>query len=231
MDSYVGRIIEATRKAGIFDQTTFFLVSDHGFADVNKKFEANVVLAKEKLITLGPDGKPTSWKAAAWPAGGSCAIVLHDPKDKETAAKVTSIFTKMAVAKGPINRVLNRTELDRMQAVPTAVLMLDAAPGFSFGEELTGPEIHDAKDYRGTHGQLPSRADMRSSLIVYGATARVGTKMSLARMLDIGPTAAAVLGLSFSSAEGTPISELLKPGTVPPQPQRKREKKRAGSGF
>jgi predicted AlkP superfamily pyrophosphatase or phosphodiesterase len=227
MDGYVGRIIEATRKAGIFDQTTFFLVSDHGFAEVNKKFEANVVLVREKLITMGADGKPTDWKAAAWPAGGSCAIVLRDPNDKETAAKVTSIFTKMAATKGPINRLLNQAELKRLGSIPTALLMMDAAQGFAFGEELTGPEIHDSIDYRGTHGHLPTRAEMRSALIVYGASARVGAKMALARMIDIGPTAASVLGLSFSNAEGTPISELLKPGTIPPQPTKRREKKKS----
>src|SRR5262245_51172245 len=103
MDAYVGRVIEATRKAGIFDKTTFFLVSDHGFADVTKKYEPNVVLVKEKLITLGADGKPSDWKAAAWPAGGSCAIVLRDPNDKETAARVNEIFSRIAASKGPIN--------------------------------------------------------------------------------------------------------------------------------
>jgi len=225
MDAYVGRIIDATRKAGIFDQTTFFLVSDHGFAEVTKKFEPNVLLVKEKLITLGADGKPTDWKAAAWPAGGSCAIVLRDPNDKKTADKVTEIFSRIAASKGPINRLLNQAELKRMKAVPTALLMLDAAPGISFGDELTGPEIHDAKDYRGTHGQLPTRADMRSSLIVYGARARVGAKMPLARMIDIAPTAAAVLGLSFSNAEGRAIAELLKPGTIPPPDPSQRKKK------
>jgi predicted AlkP superfamily pyrophosphatase or phosphodiesterase len=224
MDAYVGRIIEATRKAGIFDQTTFFLVSDHGFAEVTRKFEPNVVLVKEKLITLGADGKPTDWKAAAWPAGGSCAIVLRDPNDKETAAKVTAIFSRIAASKWSINRVLNQAELKRMEAVPTAFLMLDAAPGISFGEELTGPETHEAKDYRGTHGQLPSRADMRSSLIVYGAGARVGAKMALARMIDIGPSAAAVLGLRFSSPEGTPMAEVLKPGIIPPPDRTQRKK-------
>ena len=225
MDGYVGRIIEATRKAGIFDQTTFFLVSDHGFAEVNRKFEPNVVLVREKLITLGADGKPADWKAAAWPAGGSCAIVLRDPNDKETATKVTAIFTKIAASKGPIGRVMNQAEIKRMEAIPTAVLMLDAAPGVSFGEELTGPETHEAKDYRGTHGQLPTRAEMRSSLIVYGSGVRVGAKMALARMIDIGPTAAAVLGLSFQNAEGTPLAELLKPGVIPPPDPNQRKKK------
>lgn len=225
LDGYVGRIIEAARKAGIFDQTTFFLVSDHGFARVTQKFEPGVRLVKEKLITLGADGKPTDWKAAAWPAGGSCAIVLRDPNDKETAKKVTEVFGRLASSKGPINRVITPAELKKLGSVPTAALMLDASPDFAFGDELTGPEIHDSKDYRGTHGQLPSRADMRSALIVYGATVRVGAKMTLARMIDIGPTAAAVLGLSFSNAEGTPIAELLKAGVIPPQPQKKKDKK------
>lgn len=224
MDAYVGRIIEATRKAGIFENTTFFLVSDHGFAEVTKKFEPNVVLVKEKLITLGADGKATDWKAAAWPAGGACAIVLRDPNDTETAAKVTDIFGRLAARKGPISRVLTQAELKKMEAVPTAFLMLDAAPGISFGEELTGPETHDAKDYRGTHGQLPSRADMHSSLIIYGASARVGAKMTLARMIDIGPTAAAVLGLRFLNPEGSAIAELLKPGTIPPLDPSERKK-------
>jgi predicted AlkP superfamily pyrophosphatase or phosphodiesterase len=226
MDRYVGRIIEATRKAGIFDQTTFFVVSDHGFAEVKKKFEPGVVLVKEKLITLDGNGKPADWKAAAWPAGGSCAIVLRDPDDKVTAQKVSAIFNRIASAdNGPINRVLNQDDIKRMQSIPTAALMLDAAPGYAFGEELSGPEIHEAKDYRGTHGQLPSRAEMRSSLIIYGAGARVGAKMSLARMIDIAPTAAALLGLSFTDIEGHAIAELLKPGLVPQAPPKQKNKK------
>jgi hypothetical protein len=43
-------------------------------------------------------------------------------------------------------------------------------------------------------------------------------------MIDIGPTAAAVLGLRFSNAEGTPIAELLKSGVIPPPPQKKKDK-------
>src|SRR5262245_13091165 len=224
LDGYIGRIVEAVRAAGIFDQTTFLVVSDHGFAEVTKKFEPNVVLVKEKLITLGKDGKAVDWKAAAWPAGGSCAIVLRDPNDKETAAKVTSIFTKIAASKGPINKVLNQAELKRLDAVPTAVLMFDAATGISFDGEMTGPELQDPKDYRGTHGQLPSRAEMRSSLIVYGAGVRVGVRMPLARMIDIGPTAAAVLGLRFANAQGSPIPEVLKAGVIPPAPKKSAKK-------
>ena len=137
----------------------------------------------------------------------------------ETAA------TQYACIESPIGRLLNQADLKKLGAIPTALLMLDAAPGWAFDDALTGPDTRDSKDYRGTHGQLPSRADMRSALIVYGAAARVGSRLSIARMLDIGPTAAAVLGLSFSQAEGLPIAELLKPGIIPP---RTKPKKRTG---
>src|SRR5205085_4494970 len=107
LDGYIGRIIAATRKAGTFERTTFFLVSDHGFAPVTKKFEPNVTLVKAKLITLDASGKPTDWQVAAWPAAGSCAIVLKDANDKAaTAKKVTALFSDMLQHdRGPINRV------------------------------------------------------------------------------------------------------------------------------
>lgn len=211
IDGYLGRIIEATRKAGIFEKTTFLIVSDHGFAAVEKSFEPSVVLVKEKLITLDGEGKAVDWKAAAWPAGGSCAIVLREQGDKATAAKVAEVFGRVASRNGgPLNRVLNRDEIKKLGSIPEAELMLEAAPGYVFGEELTGPEIREAKNYRGTHGQLPTRAEMRSALIVYGAAARVGARIPLARMIDIAPTAAAVLGLTFTKAEGLPIRETIK---------------------
>ena len=237
MDAYLGRILEAAKKAGISDTTTFFLVSDHGFAPVQKKFEVGVVLVKEKLITLDAAGKPVDWIAYPWNAGGSCAIILKDPEDKETAIKVTEIFNKIAgKAGGPLYRVLARTDLDRLGAVPNAFLMLDATSGYAFGDDFTGPEIHESKDYRGTHGHLPSRPELRSSLIIYGESARVGSRVGIARMLDIGPTAAAVLGLVLPTAEGLAIRELLKSDLViPTNPKKKstdksKKNKNSGSG-
>jgi len=52
---------------------------------------------------------------------------------------------------------------------------------------------------------------MRASLIVFGEKARAGSHIPLARMIDIGPTAAEVLGLSIPREEGHPISALVKP--------------------
>jgi len=214
-DSYIRRIVEATRQAGIFEKTTFFVVSDHGFASIDKRFSPNVALAKEGLITLDAAGKATAWKAAAWPAGGSCAIVLKDMNDKETEVKVISLFTKWAKQeRSPIKQIVTRAELRKLKAVPQAALMLEAAPGYSFDDTLTGAEARDSGEtYKGTHGYLPTNPEMRASLIIYGAGARSGAKLPLARMIDLAPSIAALLKLKLPQPEGKPLKELLTGGS------------------
>jgi predicted AlkP superfamily pyrophosphatase or phosphodiesterase len=211
-DGYIGRLMEATKQAGIFEKTTFFVVSDHGFANIDKRFSPNVVLAKEGLITLDSAGKATAWKAAAWPSGGSCAIVLKDANDKETEAKVNAIFSKWAKQENsPIKQILTRAELNKLKAVPQAALMLEAASGYSFGEALTGEEVGDSgATYKGTHGYLPTDPRMRASLIAYGPGVRGGAKLPLARMIDLAPSIASLLKLKLPQPEGKPFKELLK---------------------
>jgi predicted AlkP superfamily pyrophosphatase or phosphodiesterase len=211
-DAFIGRIIEATRQAGIFEKTTFFIVSDHGFAKISQRIAPNVALAKEGLITLDGGGKALSWKAAAWPSSGSCSILLKNPQDKETEAKVISIFTNWAKQpNSPIKKVFTREDLRRLGTTPQAVIMLEAAPGYTFDEALTGPEIRASGEaYKGTHGFLPTNPEMHSSLIVYGAGARNGAKMTLARMVDIAPTVATLLNLKLTQTEGKPLKNLIK---------------------
>jgi predicted AlkP superfamily pyrophosphatase or phosphodiesterase len=232
IDGYVGRIIEATRQAGIFEKTTFLIVSDHGFAKVDRKYFPNVTLVKEKLITINDKGVVTDWQAVAWPAGGACPIVLRDPNDKAAAKKVEAIFNKIAARNnGPISHVITAAELQQMGATPQASLILEAASGFSFDEDLTGDEVRSSGDkYKGTHGYLPSRPEMYASLILFGNGVRIGAKMALARMIDIAPTAAGILGLAFEQIEGRPIAELVKPAMIrKPQPDKKKKAK-AGTG-
>jgi predicted AlkP superfamily pyrophosphatase or phosphodiesterase len=215
-DGYIHRIVEATKQAGIFEKTTFFIVSDHGFADIDKRFSPNVALAKEGLITLDGDGKATAWKAAAWPAGGSCPIVLKDANDKETEAKVNAIFSKwVKQERGPIKQIVTRAELRKLEAVPQAALMLEAAPGYSFDDTLTGEEVRDSGEtYKGTHGYLPTDPRMRASLIIYGPGVRSGAKLPLARMIDLAPSIADLLKLKLPQTEGKPFKELLNSGST-----------------
>lgn len=210
-DDYIRRIIEATKQAGIYDKTTFFIVSDHGFASITQRCSPNVALAKAGLITLDANGKATDWKAAAWPAGGSSAIVLKDPHDKATAAQVNTLFANWAKQpNSPIKRVVPRAELDKLKAIPQATLMLEAAPGFSFDDTLTGAEVRSSGEtYKGTHGYLPTDPRMHASLLAFGVGVRRGAQVPLAQMIDLAPSIAGLLNLKLPQPEGRPLKALL----------------------
>jgi hypothetical protein len=49
--------------------------------------------------------------------------------------------------------------------------------------------------------------------------------MPLARMIDIAPSAAGLLGLRFSAVEGAPIRELIKESFVLPTQRKKKADK------
>ena len=90
------RVMEATdAEVGQIEQTALavdprariVVVSDHGFLRVDHRTNLNVILARAGLIHLGPpksgskEPSVVAWQAEAWAAGGSNAIVLHDPQD------------------------------------------------------------------------------------------------------------------------------------------------------
>jgi predicted AlkP superfamily pyrophosphatase or phosphodiesterase len=136
---------------------------------------------------------------------------LKDANDKETEAKVNALFSKWAKQQNsPIKQIVTRAELRKLKAVPQAALMLEAAPGYSFNDSLTGPEVGDSgESYKGTHGYLPTDPRMRASLIIYGPGARAGAKLPLARMIDLAPSIAALLDLKLPQAEGKPFKGLI----------------------
>jgi hypothetical protein len=123
-----------------------------------------------------------------------------------------AVFVKWATqAHGPIARLISREELEQMGAIPRVALMLEAVPGFSFDDLLTGSEVHPSEDtYRGAHGYLPTNPEMRASLVVYGVGVRPGAIVPLVPMVDIAPTIAFLLDLNLPHAEGKPIEQVLK---------------------
>ena len=66
-DAKVGRLVDAAKRAGIFNKTTFIVVSDHGFKTVKRFIRPNALL-KEKGL---------SGKAWTIPEGGTAMIYIH----------------------------------------------------------------------------------------------------------------------------------------------------------
>ena len=52
IDNLIGAIVESTKKAGIFDQTQFLLLSEYGFNDVSGAIPINRILRDKGLLKV-----------------------------------------------------------------------------------------------------------------------------------------------------------------------------------
>ncbi|MDX6713310.1 MAG: hypothetical protein QOH96_4326 [Blastocatellia bacterium] len=212
VDAYVSRILGAYQRAGILDETTVFLVSDHGFKPVTRQINPGVLLVKNGLVNIGEinssNGKPravvANWKAFPYPTAGSCAITLRDPNDLETLNKVLEVFKPLAGRPGTgILKVFEREEIRKLGGDTDAAVILEAADGYYFGGGLTGDIVVDGTQ-KGTHGYLPLR--YQTSFIASGPGVGKRGSLGQVRMIDIGPTIASVLGVKLRDAQGIRLS-------------------------
>jgi predicted AlkP superfamily pyrophosphatase or phosphodiesterase len=204
-DAQVARVIAEAKKDGIWDSTVLVVLSDHGFVSISQAVRPGVLLRDHGLITLNEKDRVTAWKASLITDGGSAYIYVNDHSDDATRRALIDIFKPLAGAQGSgIRRVAGHEEIVAMGGDPDAFLALEAVEGTVITGEYTGKFTEPSK-LGGTHGYFPDRPEMRSSLILYGPSIGTG-KIQNARMIDIGPTIARLLGLDLSSAQGSALS-------------------------
>jgi hypothetical protein len=212
-DAYLGRILEAARRAGTLDETAVFIVSDHGFLPISKQVHPGVLLERAGLLKVreekGASGNPvmvvTEWRALPFVTNGSCTIALRDENDREALRKVRAIFGPLAGKKGSgIREVLEGRRLGAIGANTRVALILDGADGYAFGTNYTGDVITESRD-RGAHGFVPDRPDYYASFIAAGAGIS-HKQLGIIQMIDVGPSIADSLGLRLRNAQGRVVT-------------------------
>lgn len=209
IDSLVGKIVAATKTAGLKESTTFMVVSDHGVSKVEHEFRPNVLLAKKGLLTADGQGKIKTWRAVAQSFGGSAAIFIKDQKDEKTVQEVIEIFGELEHdPDNPLWRISSRRDAAKLGADPRPALFLDAAPPYHISDGTKGSMIAGT-DRRAAHGYLPSRAEMRATLIISGRGIKANQRVEYARLIDIAPTIAHLLGLEMKTVRGRVLAEVI----------------------
>ena len=205
LDAQIGQIRQAA--LAVNPATRIVVVSDHGFLRVDHRTNLNVLLAQAGLITLGPAkaGKKgpsvVSWKAEAWAAGGSNAIVLKDPADKALARQVRAVLEAAKADPGNgIETILTHEEIVARGGFPDATFLVDYKDGWDPGGAYAGPVVEDAPS-TGMHGYLPSRAAMRSAFFIEGVGIAAGRDLHVVDMRQIAPTLAGLLGVTLPLAK------------------------------
>ncbi len=203
-DQQIARVIAAAKKAGAWNQTVLVVVSDHGFAAVRQRVRPEAWLREKGLVALDENGKIIDWKAYLLADSGGAYVYVKDKQDQQTRRIVLEMFRKAAATPGTgIGQVLNHDQIVALGGDPEAFLALEAAEGWAIVSQVESDAIAAPIEVAG-HGYLPERPAMQASLLVYGPPIGRG-KIKGARLIDVGPTVARMLGLKLDRAEGKPL--------------------------
>ena len=205
LDAVVGSLRAAAEKAAP-GRATVCVVSDHGFAAVEHDVNLYAAFREAGLFSVDKDNKVTDWKAMLWPAGGSAAVVLADPKDEQLRARVKGLLDKLAgePANG-IDRIWSQEEVRQGRGFPNAAFLVSLKIGYEMAYSLSMPLI-TAPSNLGMHGYVPERAEMRSSFFIVGPNIRKGKAVGQIDMRQIAPTLAQILHVHLGGAEMGPLS-------------------------
>jgi predicted AlkP superfamily pyrophosphatase or phosphodiesterase len=204
-DAQLARVLDAVKRAGIADDTDLIVVSDHGFLDAPKVVEPCVLLRDAGLVALDARGGVASWKAAIDNSGGQAYVYLNVGEGDGTRSAAREAFaTRLASPDSGIARIYDVAEIATLGGDPHAAFAVEAAPGFQFGAACSGEYAGRAPTHSATHGYDPRRPEMRASLLLYGPHVPRGDLRD-ARVVDVGPTVAAWLGLAMPNVDGKPL--------------------------
>jgi predicted AlkP superfamily pyrophosphatase or phosphodiesterase len=201
LDVVVGQLRAAAERVS-GGPPVIAIVSDHGMARTDKAVNLFTAFRSAGLMEFDEKGKPKSWQAAPWPNGGSAAIMLREPGNAAVLSKVKALLDPLAAdpANG-IARVLDASETRAMGGFPDAAFVVDLKPGYRMGSASQGPLVA-AGPVGGTHGYLPSLAEMNASFFIVGPGIPAGRSLGEIDMRSIAPTLARLLGVNLPGAEG-----------------------------
>ena len=210
-DSCLGRVVEAVQRAGLADRTTFFILSDHGFAAFTHTISPNAGLVEFGI--LNKTGEALHGDAWVKAEGGAAELFIRDPNCRaELETKLKAYFTALpGIAKVYSNDEAHTiglpAEADSDQAPQ---LYLVAAPDYAFDDATTGPVEH-TNPLHGAHGYLNTMPEMQALFVASGAAIKPRTKLGEIDNLRVAPTIATILGLSLPDAKEEPLAEILRP--------------------
>ncbi len=215
-DRRLGELLAAVERSGRLPQTTFLVVSDHGFRNYARSIRLNNLLLNAGLLTV-QKRQIRDTQVALVSSGGSASLYIKDPSRR--AAILAQLLPLLRETEG-VGAVLLPADIRKL-GQPAADsdprigpdIMLSAKDGYAFTASLgkTTGVITRVASTRGAHGHLPDDPKLKAVFVAWGAGIKPGVNAGDIRNLDIAPTAARLLGLpSIPGAEGRVLEEILK---------------------
>ena len=216
IDSWFGDIIKASQDAGTYDETDFFILSDHGQLNITRSVAPNAVLAEHGLIRVNEHGAALDYLAFCKSAGMSSQVYLKDPGDRAVYEKTYGLLQSMC-GQGVygISRVYTAEEALREERLAGDFSFVLETDGYSsFSNAWVRPVVRalDVSDYRfgrATHGHQPDKGP-QPTMFAFGPRIKPGAVVGRCSIVDEPPTIARALGFELPDIDGTVIEALLR---------------------
>lgn len=211
MDGRIGKIVSATKKAGIFDKTTFIVIGDHGQKDVHTKIYLNRLLMEQGLI-YEQNGQ-LHWRAYVQGAGGAAYVYVKD-NDTEAKQMIDKLLRRCIQDSSlGVSQILARDSYTALKCSTHAYCMLEAKEGYCFEDDLNKPIIdclHDRGEKYATHGYLPTLDNYTSNVVISGYKVKQQGTFGQIKVVDLAPTLAELLSITFAPCDGRVWTEVLE---------------------
>ncbi len=203
IDRQIGRIVAATKEAGVYGRTAFVITGDHGMTTFDKGFGAEGLAAIEavgftpQVLTNGQSPAPGTDVAIV--VGGVADVRIIGEQAGDPAAVGRLELALQALPQ--VRNVFDKADQRRMHMSPNhGDLLVEPEPGWSFGATPADPA--------GRHG---ATTELHIPLVLAGAGVRPGVRPYDPRHIDIAPTISALLGYAPpSGSEGRVLRESLR---------------------
>jgi predicted AlkP superfamily pyrophosphatase or phosphodiesterase len=208
-DFNVGLLREAVRDAGLEEQTTFVITTDHGFHTVLHEVNIHPVLESSGLAG------PVRLHGSGWSVFVETTEEFDEQEDEQA---LESFFDALLSLEG-VERVIRPDEFHELGYpryeesvyVPGQYIIIPDIDTFLVADESsesTGRRTRPQPSH--THGYLPDHPRMHAGMILSGNGIRNGERIGLVRNHDVAPTIAKILGLEMPETEGRVLGEALE---------------------
>jgi len=215
-DYQLGRVVQALKDAGVYEQTNIAVVSDHGQLPIRRIMKPNVYLKDNGFITVDEQGEIVDWQAFCLSDAMSAHVYLKDPSDIKKYNAVYKLLSDMAT-EGiyGFTEVVTAAEIDKREHLNGDFAFVLETDGYtSFSDDVNRPVIkpYDYSDYRfgaATHGYNPDLGP-QPIMNVIGPDFKKNIVVERRPIVDEAPTFAKVMGFEMPMADGKPIEEFIK---------------------
>ena len=163
-EEWIGALMQAARDAGIYENTDFIVLSDHGHLPYTKTVKLNRYLLDAGLIRTDPDGSVSSWDAYAQSCDLSALLYLKRPDDETLKKRVESVIdTWLSDSGSGVGSCMDSLGSEaRYGLYGPFSYVLEAAEGFCFSDDWEGDAVTSAPPIveglgHSAHGHLPEK--------------------------------------------------------------------------